>query len=182
MAVSVARRRPEAPIILMYAQEIGRIEADPHGAPEMAPTDPNVPRSLRPSGWLGRNGARCAATATGPTPGPPPPCGMQKVLCRFRCDTSPPNSPGRARPTRAFRLAPSTYTWPPAACTTLASSLMVSSKTPWVDGYVTMIAARFSPCTPTFATRSDMSTFPAGSVATTTTFIPAITAEAALVP
>ncbi|HET7761691.1 MAG TPA: aminomethyl-transferring glycine dehydrogenase, partial [Phycicoccus sp.] len=37
------------------------------------------------SGWLGRNGARCAATATGPTPGPPPPCGMQNVLCRFRC-------------------------------------------------------------------------------------------------
>ena len=36
------------------------------------------------SGWLGRNGARCARTATGPTPGPPPPCGMQNVLCRFR--------------------------------------------------------------------------------------------------
>ena len=24
-----------------------------------------------------------AATAIGPMPGPPPPCGIQKVLCRF---------------------------------------------------------------------------------------------------
>ena len=35
------------------------------------------------------------------------PCGMQKVLCRFRCETSLPKSPGRARPSRALRLAPS---------------------------------------------------------------------------
>ena len=30
-------------------------------------------------------------------PGPPPPCGMAKVLCKFRCDTSPPNCPWRAQ-------------------------------------------------------------------------------------
>ena len=58
-----------------------------------------------------------ARRATGPTPGPPPPCGMQNVLCRLRCETSAPNSPGRASPTSALRLAPSTYTWPPASCT-----------------------------------------------------------------
>ena len=44
---------------------------------------------------------------TGPTPGPPPPCGMQKVLCRLRWLTSPPNSPSAASPTSAFRFAPS---------------------------------------------------------------------------
>ena len=30
----------------------------------------------------------------GTAPGPPPPCGMQKVLCRLRCDTSDPHAPG----------------------------------------------------------------------------------------
>ena len=46
------------------------------------------------AGGSGRNGARCSRTATGPTPGPPPPWGMQKVLCRLRWLTSPPNQPG----------------------------------------------------------------------------------------
>ena len=36
--------------------------------------------------------------ATGPEPGPPPPCGVEKVLCRFRCITSTPKSPGRVLP------------------------------------------------------------------------------------
>ena len=48
----------------------------------------------RPDGRAG-TGARCAATPIGPMPGPPPPCGMQKVLCRFRWQTSAPMSPGR---------------------------------------------------------------------------------------
>ena len=39
-----------------------------------------------------------ARTPTGPTPGPPPPCGMQKVLCRLRCETSAPNLPGLGQP------------------------------------------------------------------------------------
>ena len=41
-------------------------------------------------------GARCCATAIGPMPGPPPPWGMQKVLCRLRWQTSAPISPGPA--------------------------------------------------------------------------------------
>ncbi len=81
--------------------------AEPHGAAEIGPTPVAGPASGC-SGWFGRYGARCSRTATGPTPGPPPPCGMQKVLCRFRCETSAPNLPGLARPTRALRLAPST--------------------------------------------------------------------------
>ena len=52
----------------------------------------------RTTGCPGRNGARCFATPIGPMPGPPPPCGMQNVLCRFRWQTSAPMSPGPAQP------------------------------------------------------------------------------------
>ena len=58
-------------------------------------------------GSPGRKGARCALTPIGPMPGPPPPCGMAKVLCRFRWLTSPPISPGFTSPTSAFMFAPS---------------------------------------------------------------------------
>src|SRR6266536_1364097 len=105
----------------MYIHEIGRIPAEPHGAAATAPMPLAGPASAR-SGWFGRNGARWALTATGPTPGPPPPCGMQKVLWRLRCETSAPNQPGLATPTIALRFAPSTYTCPPAAWTRSHSS------------------------------------------------------------
>src|SRR3954454_13008835 len=111
--------------------------AEPHGAEAMAPV-PVAGPAAGTSGWLGRNGARWAPTATGPTPGPPPPWGMQNVLWRLRCETSAPNWPGLARPTRALRLAPSRYTWPPWAWTSSQISVMAVSNTPWVDGYVTM--------------------------------------------
>ena len=52
-------------------------------------------------------GGQMRLTPIGPMPGPPPPCGMQKVLCRLRWLTSEPMSPGRASPTSALRLAPS---------------------------------------------------------------------------
>ena len=84
----------------------------PYGAALTAPV------GLSPVGttaWLGRNGARCALTPIGPMPGPPPPCGMAKVLCRFRCETSLPISPGLATPTCAFMFAPSRYTCPPCS-------------------------------------------------------------------
>jgi hypothetical protein len=32
----------------------------------------------------------CGATQIGPTPGPPPPCGIANVLCKFRWQTSAP--------------------------------------------------------------------------------------------
>jgi hypothetical protein len=71
----------------MYIQVIGRMLALPNGA--------RTPRlgvfQLRVA-WQERRQVRL--TPIGPTPGPPPPCGMQKVLCRFRCETSPPNLPG----------------------------------------------------------------------------------------
>src|SRR5262245_11172103 len=114
-----------------YAHEIGRMPADPHGALATGPTPVTGPASGT-SGWLGRYGARWARTATGPTPGPPPPCGMQNVLCRFRWLTSAPNRPGLASPTRALRLAPSTYTWPPAGWT----AAQISTMDCWKDACV----------------------------------------------
>ena len=45
----------------------------------------------------GRKAAKCSATPMGPMPGPPPPWGMQKVLCRLRWQTSAPMSPGPAQ-------------------------------------------------------------------------------------
>ena len=56
------------------------------------------------------------------------------------------------------------------------------SYTPCVDGYVIMSAARFSACSAIFARRSSRSTLPGSSHATTTTFMPASTADAAFVP
>ena len=77
----------------------------PQGAAETGPIASSPP--VGTTGCPGRNGARCAATQIGPMPGPPPPCGMQKVLCRLRWQTSAPKSPGRQSPTWAFMLAPS---------------------------------------------------------------------------
>jgi hypothetical protein len=61
-------------------------------------------------------------------------------------------------------------------------SFTPSSKTPYVEGYVTISAARLALCSSAFAKRSALSTLPSASEATTTTRIPAITAEAGLVP
>src|SRR5690606_33147359 len=107
----VAFNKPLAPISVMYIHEIGRMPALPHGAADTA-----LPYCEESVGatmlWPGRKGARCFFTPIGPMPGPPPPCGMQKVLCRFTCDTSAPMSPGRDTPTCALRFAPSMYTCP----------------------------------------------------------------------
>ncbi len=43
----------------------------------------------------------------GPIPGPPPPWGIQKVLCKFKWQTSAPMAPGLHNPTCEFILAPS---------------------------------------------------------------------------
>ena len=86
---------------------------------------PRVAR--RPADGRAGTAPDARAPPPGPTPGPPPPCGMQNVLCRFRWLTSPPNRPGRARPTSALRLAPSTYTCPPTSCTAAQMSAMSCS-------------------------------------------------------
>ena len=77
--------------------------AEPKGAAETAPTADLFSNC----GCPGMNGLRCSATPIGPTPGPPPPWGMQNVLCKLRWETSDPMIPGLVKPTWAFRLAPS---------------------------------------------------------------------------
>src|SRR6266699_6237319 len=109
MATLVASVRPAPPIIAMYIHEIVRMLALPYGAAETGPTEelPIADCQFPIEESAGRNGTRCFATPIGPTPGPPPPCGMQNVLCKFKWQTSAPKSPGRQRPTCAFIFAPS---------------------------------------------------------------------------
>ena len=119
-----AREPVGRPSCAMYAHEMSRMLALPHGA---ALTGADAPARRRPGrpGARGRNGARCARRRWAPCPGPPPPCGMQNVLCRFRWQTSAPMSAGRQRPTCAFMFAPSMYTWPPCSWTIAQISLDV---------------------------------------------------------
>ena len=56
----------------------GSNEGDPNGA---ADTGPILPFDCK---LFGKCGFRCFFTPIGPIPGPPPPCGMQKVLCKFK--------------------------------------------------------------------------------------------------
>ena len=79
-------------------------------------------------------------------------------------------------------LAPSIYTWPPLSWIDFVISCIEDSKTPWVDGYVTIKAAKFSLYCSAFSFNSFSLIFPWLSVPITTTFMPAITAEAGLVP
>src|SRR5690606_40851693 len=116
----------------MYIQLIGRMDAEPCVAAETMP--PVAVAAASASNARGRYGARCDLTAQGPTPGPPPPCGMQKVLCRLRWETSEPHLPGCARPSMALRLAPSVYTCPPCSWTISQISTTSSSNTPWLEG------------------------------------------------
>jgi len=55
----------------------------------------------------GREGRREGHVPMVPTPGPPPPWGMQNVLCRFKWQTSAPMRAGEVRATWAFMFAPS---------------------------------------------------------------------------
>src|SRR5439155_632437 len=155
---------------------MGRIHALPHGAADTVPH--GCCWRSGTTGWSGRKGPRCAATQIGPIPGPPPPWGMQKVLCRFKWHTSAPTSAGRTRPTWAFMFAPSMYTCPPCAWMISHTCRMDASKTPWVDGYVIMSAASEPLCSAALARRSARSMLPLGSDCTGTTRRPAITAFA----
>src|SRR5258708_39981826 len=122
----------------MYAYEISRMLALPHGAADSAWIALGPPVVI--IGCPGRYGARCDATPIGPMPGPPPPCGMLNVLCRLMWQTSAPIAAGLGGPTCAFMFAPSMYTCPPRSWTIGQMSWMLSSNTPWVDGHVAISA------------------------------------------
>ncbi len=57
--------------------------------------DDNLPNDFL---LFGKYGARCALTPIGPIPGPPPPWGIAKVLCKFKWQTSAPKNPGLVHP------------------------------------------------------------------------------------
>ena len=82
MATLVASVTPCAPNIEMYPYEIKHAKALPQGAAEMAVIAFSPPVGM--IGLVGKKGSYCGATQIGPTPGPPPPCGMANVLCKFR--------------------------------------------------------------------------------------------------
>ncbi len=46
----------------------------------------------------GANGVSASEKTTGPAPGPPPPCGVEKVLWRLMCIASMPSRPGARAP------------------------------------------------------------------------------------
>ena len=75
--------------------DCGRLQSSAYSSPSFTTTG------------VGRNGARWSLIPTGPEPGPPPPCGVVKVLCRLKWHTSKPRSPGRVMPRMALKLAPS---------------------------------------------------------------------------
>ena len=78
----------------------------PQGAADTAPIPVVGPQSLI-TGCFGKNDSRCFLQAIGPIPGPPPPWGIQNVLCKLIWQISGPNFPGLAIPTSAFKFAPS---------------------------------------------------------------------------
>ncbi len=91
-----ARRRSQP--VAAHHPDVGPGDRqDRRRAPRCAPRWRRRRSPGRPPAGAGGS-AGTARGARGPRsvrhPGPPPPCGMQKVLCRFRCDTSAPNSPG----------------------------------------------------------------------------------------
>ena len=103
MAVLVASVTPSPPSIVMYIHEIGRIEAEPQGRrTALAP----MRAGDRLHRVVGQEGREVRLRPIGPMPGPPPPCGMAKVLCRFMWLTSAPMA-GRGQADLALRLAPS---------------------------------------------------------------------------
>ena len=61
----------------MYPYEIRHAIADPQGAAEIALTPCFFSIDLL---VCGKKFTKCFATQMGPTPGPPPPCGIEKVL------------------------------------------------------------------------------------------------------
>src|SRR2546426_9226439 len=132
MATLVASTSPSRPMSAMYAQETGRIQGLPHGAADTVPH--GCSRRSGTTGWSGRKGARWGATQIGPIPGPPPPCGMQNVLWRFRWHTSAPMSAGRQRPTLAVLVAASLDTRPPWAWAVSANRRVDPSETAVLGG------------------------------------------------
>ena len=130
----------------------------------------------------GRNGVEMGAHPDRPDAGPAAAVRDAERLVQVEMADVGAELARAGGPTSALRLAPSTYTCPPASWIMSQSRRSSVSNTPCVDGYVIMIAASRSPTEAILARRSARSTLPRSSQRTTTTSIPAITALAAFVP
>lgn len=82
MANAVDLRTPSLPNILIYPYEIVKIDAEPNYEAVKEPNDFLL--YFYEKGCVGKYGIRCFFTPIGPIPGPPPPCGIAKVLWRFK--------------------------------------------------------------------------------------------------
>ena len=143
--------------------------ADPYGA---AATGPGAGRQpARASAIADRAGTAPGARA--PRPGRRPDR-RRRAGCRTSCAGSGATRrrrtcpAWRARPARSGSRRPRTPGRRPS-CTTAHTSPIVSSNTPFVDGYVTMIAATAPLCASSFARRSPTSIAPSEPHLTTTT-------------
>ena len=66
----------------MYIHEMDKILELPHGAADIGPIPVAGPQSLI-TGCDGKYISKCLFHAIGPIPGPPPPCRIQKDLCKL---------------------------------------------------------------------------------------------------
>ena len=182
IAYRVASVTPSA---AQHADVAVRDQQDAGAAPRRRRHRRNRLRRRRPAttGWPGRNGARCFATPIGPMPGPPPPCGIANVLCRFRWQTSAPIAAGLVRPDLRVHVR--------AVHVDLAA-VLVDDRADVADRVLEhavrrrigdhqrrQALARAPPPSPSGRRRRRCRS---ASVATTTTLMPAITALAGLVP
>ena len=122
------------------------------------------------------------ATPIGPMPGPPPPWGMQKVLCRLRWQTSAPMSPGLVQADLGVHVGAVHVDLPAVAVDDLADLLHVFLEHAMRGGVgdhqggeivLVLLGLGFQVCDFDVAVRI---------AATGTTFNPATTALAGLVP
>ena len=98
-----------------------------HSTDALLGTNETVPIVRLSTVGSGRKGARSSEQAMAPQPGPPPPWGVEKVLCKLKCMMSTSASAGRIRPMFAFMFAPSMYRKAPDSCNTSAISFMFRS-------------------------------------------------------
>src|SRR5439155_3120702 len=88
---------PELPSRCARPEALSSVRAELVEAAEPPRSDSPARATTGP----GKYGANSAFTHTGPAPGPPPPCGVENVLCGFRWATAKPTSPNRGRPRKA---------------------------------------------------------------------------------
>ena len=157
--------------------------AEPYGAALIGPIPCRAGRRRGACGWRGRYGARCARTADRPDARPAAAVRDAERLVQVEVETSPPNSPGLRVAQQRVEVGAVDVHLPAVLVHDLAElgdAVLVDAVRRRVGhhdrGEVVGVLRRTSP------RRSSRSTVPSSAALTTTTRMPAITADAALVP